>query len=662
MTGPTGGLKDHPVGSLLSTLHRLTALLRWWTQRTERWRVVAACVALVLSLLLLCAAVVVFPHGHSAAHPSSDALDAAVPLTITPTAAGVKRPPHKHPVIPLLDPALQAPLPSPSAPVEGRTSDPHAAMADPSPSPPAPPPAARRVQLPASGLRWFAPFTLHPHLLTSVPQPYSYTESSLSTLFELHYVQAPIPRRSLDGTKVVLLLMTRNSGDWLLFFLEHHVDAVDSVVVLDDASTDSTLRLLHRYGPQMKVEVLMRKREWSVMNEWPDRNLLVQAARQAQATHWLMLDIDELLSYNCVRHRPRGLGGVSDDRDEALLSTVFRTLNGSRGELLELEAVELWGNAHQQRVGMMSRWRFATYDQFSHLHPVPIWLLDEGKDEEAFVSRWPPSPLHPISHYSTPPYITQGQLLPNGGSAHVGRIPEPIYQHSLQQRKRRRRGKGRASGASEGEEGEGEEEGEEGGGGAALPVELSQCRVVHHRFVNDFQFVFKGAFYESRGLSHVMEELQAKGEWSVGEPIPPPGRTVLELTKRAYAIMGGVYRAKPSNGSSADDAVVLTSVPADEWLGPSFMSLLPLFMELKPWRVLQMLDAVELYGLELFRECRFMSRIHWKSIVRAEIEEAQQPIYSLPLVKHSKAKGGGGGERGRMEAKPHPTAAQREPP
>ena len=626
----SGGVKDHPSSSLLSTAHQLAGPLWWWALRGDRARVVAACALLSLALLLLYVALIVIPTIHSSTHAPPSASDAL--LAHPSPAAGATRTPHHHPTVPLLDPLLHPTLPSSSSHAKGARATPDAAATDPQ----AYPITSPRVVKPASTLRWFAPFNFHPGVLSSVPPPYSYTASELAALFELQWVQAPIARRAADGTKVVMLLMTRNSADWLLFFLEHHVDAVDSVVVLDDDSDDATLRLLHQYGAQMKVELLMRKRQWLVMNEWPDRNLLVQAARAVQATHWIMLDIDELLSYNCVRHRPRGLGGVSDDRDEALLSEVFRKMNESR-ELMVLEAVELWGNAHQQRVGLMSRWRFATYDQFSHLHPVPLPNLhqqhdsdDDDDDDDAFSSstQWPPSPLHPSSLYDAPPYITQGQRLPKGGSAHVGRIPEPIFQHATQQRKQRRRHDTPSSTSPSTDDDE-------------APSELRQCRVLHHRFVNDFQFVFKGAFYESRGLSHVMEELQAKGEWQVGEPIPPAGHSLLELTKRAYAIMGGVYRPKASSNGSAggEESVVLTAVLADEWLGPSFLSLLPLFMELKPWRVLQMMDAVELYGLELFAHTRFMSRIHWAAVVRQEIEEAQQPIYSLPLLKQGKSRG-----------------------
>ena len=636
-------------------------LLRWLMaagRRVDsRLQVLLVCAAMAVVVFYL--ATVVVPTVHSLTHPpSTSPLDGLLHLhTLNSSSPSHGRRKRQRPLLPSTPPAAPHSRPPAATPPplvdDARSgSDEQADVrmvaetVEEKEQPPLPPSPAVQLRPPVEArlLDWFAPFVLHPGLLTAVPAPYGYSVDDVSALFELQYVQAGIPRRPSDGLKVVLLLMARNAAEWLLFFLEHHLDVVDAFVVLDDASDDGTAALLHRYGPQMKVEVWMHKRDWGPLNEWPDRNLLVQAARQVQATHWLMMDVDELLSYNCAKRRQRDGGGRkgADGFDEPLLSSAIRRLNAT-AELLHLEEVELWGNAHQQRLGAHfngSR-HFALFDQFSALHPVPAPLhtkaaAGEGESAFTFTDPWPPSSLHPQSLYSFPPYITRGRSLPNGGSAHVGRIPEAVWQHA-------------------------QVEGDTSAEGKVGPVSvnvtgglLSSCRLVHHRFVNDFQFVFKGAFDESRGMRLAVEELRAKGQWKASDHLPLAGHSLAELTQKASAAMGEVYQSRSSNGTG-EDAVVLTSVSADEWLGPSFLSLLPLFMELKPWRLLAMLRTVDELGVELFSGCRFMSRIQWRGIDRAEVEVAQQPIYSLPLIKPLPSKGGRGGNStadGRQQPRP----------
>lgn len=247
-----------------------------------------------------------------------------------------------------------------------------------------------------STLRWYANFTIHPGLFNSIPSTYSYSTADFSSLFSAYYVSPPIPRRS-DGLKVALLVMSRNSADTLLFFLQHHYQAVDCVVVLDDASNDHSLPLLAEYGAELRVEVVVSKRRWVRLSEWEDRNLLLQTSRAVQATHFVMLDVDELVSYNCVQ--------PLDDGSEPLLTTGIRQLNAQH-ELLRIQPVELWGNAYQQRMGMTAAvQQLAAYDQYSHLHPVPLITADDRGQ----LTDWPPNSLDPLSLYRQPPFIRQGK-------------------------------------------------------------------------------------------------------------------------------------------------------------------------------------------------------------------------------------------------------------
>ena len=244
-------------------------------------------------------------------------------------------------------------------------------------------------------LRWHANFTLHPGLFSSAPPGRSYSAALFDSLFAAHYVTPPIPRRS-DSSKVVLLLKVRNRADVLLFFLQHHSAAVDSIVVMDDCSADHTLPLLSEYGAALKVEVVLSKRRWLRLSEWEDHNLLVQTARAVQATHFLHLDVDELISFNCVQ--------PVDENSEPLLLSSMRLLDVEH-EVLRVDGVELWGNAYQQRLGMTRQLTFAAYDQFSHLHPVPLVTADSS----AMGITWPPSTLDSMSVYASPPAIQRGK-------------------------------------------------------------------------------------------------------------------------------------------------------------------------------------------------------------------------------------------------------------
>ena len=140
----------------------------------------------------------------------------------------------------------------------------------------------------------------------------------------------------------------------------------------------------------------------------------------------------------------------------------------------------------------------------------------------------------------------------------------------------------------------------------------------------------QGAWYEYVGLSHVLDELRSLRVWRSGESLPPPGHTLLSLTQRSTAALSDVFRPSTDLVALGGDQVRLSVVPAADWLGPSFVSLLPAFMELQPWCVDALLDMYQEYGGALFRYTRFLSRINWQAVDRAEIVSSRQPIYSLP--------------------------------
>lgn len=146
-----------------------------------------------------------------------------------------------------------------------------------------------------------------------------------------------------NGKKIVGLVELRNVGPSVHSFLSALGQTVDSIVVIDDHSTDETRNEIFKYNAAAigeagvlngLVEVLLNKTgEW-VREELLDRELLLAAARGVGATHFVLLDYDEYLSANCIRN------GYLRQQILAL----------KPGESLYLPWIELWKSPSLHRV------------------------------------------------------------------------------------------------------------------------------------------------------------------------------------------------------------------------------------------------------------------------------------------------------------------------
>lgn len=106
----------------------------------------------------------------------------------------------------------------------------------------------------------------------------------------------PPPRRP----KIVGLVEARNALRALPFFLSALSAVVDSVVLLDDVSTDESVAFLADHGGGLGVELLLTKTGGWVREELRDRSILLDAGRAAGGTHFVLLDYDEVFTHGCV--------------------------------------------------------------------------------------------------------------------------------------------------------------------------------------------------------------------------------------------------------------------------------------------------------------------------------------------------------------------------
>lgn len=144
------------------------------------------------------------------------------------------------------------------------------------------------------------------------------------------------------GNKIVGLVEVRNVERTVATFLSALSLTVDSIVLIDDHSSDATRSAIldfnmkvHRIGAgRPVVEVLLNKSGNWVRDELLDRQLLLEAGRHVGGTHFVVLDYDEYLSANCV--------------ENGLLRNTILSLNP--GESLYLPWVEVWKSTSLQRV------------------------------------------------------------------------------------------------------------------------------------------------------------------------------------------------------------------------------------------------------------------------------------------------------------------------
>jgi glycosyltransferase involved in cell wall biosynthesis len=101
--------------------------------------------------------------------------------------------------------------------------------------------------------------------------------------------------------KIVALMPVRNEARTIEQILRAIACYSDSMVILDDASDDNTLEILHNLAGELTIEKIIEKKTW-VRDEKADRQALLDAGRAVGGTHFIVLDADQMFSADCLRN------------------------------------------------------------------------------------------------------------------------------------------------------------------------------------------------------------------------------------------------------------------------------------------------------------------------------------------------------------------------
>jgi glycosyltransferase involved in cell wall biosynthesis len=156
-------------------------------------------------------------------------------------------------------------------------------------------------------------------------------------------------------------------------FLAQHLKALslftDAIVVLDDASTDNSLKIAYDLQKECNIEKIIEKDIW-FRDEPGDRNKLLQAGREIGGTHFICIDADEMISSNLLI-------------DNQLRNTILKL---QPLEALALTWVQLWRSVdyyrhddsiwtNQQRIFIFCDDGLCSYQsEFIHTHRTPLSL------------------------------------------------------------------------------------------------------------------------------------------------------------------------------------------------------------------------------------------------------------------------------------------------
>lgn len=113
--------------------------------------------------------------------------------------------------------------------------------------------------------------------------------------------QEPQSRKRTD--KIVAMLRIKNESEWIAEVLASLERAVDEIVILDDHSTDDTVRICRTFT---KV-VDLHEQEASDVDEVRDKNLLLQMALRREPEWILAMDGDEVLEESAPERIREGI-------------------------------------------------------------------------------------------------------------------------------------------------------------------------------------------------------------------------------------------------------------------------------------------------------------------------------------------------------------------
>lgn len=136
----------------------------------------------------------------------------------------------------------------------------------------------------------------------------------------------------LYGTKIVGLVPGRNEATFLAQHLRALSLFVDAIVYLDDASEDNSVAIAESIAAECKIEKIIKKDVW-YRDEPGDRNRLLLEGRAIGGTHFIVLDMDEMITSNSLNNnylRNQILSLEPGDRLHLLLIQLWRSISQFR--------------------------------------------------------------------------------------------------------------------------------------------------------------------------------------------------------------------------------------------------------------------------------------------------------------------------------------------
>lgn len=184
---------------------------------------------------------------------------------------------------------------------------------------------------------------------------------------------------ALFAFKFVGLVPVRNEE----IMIEHCLRALacytDAIVVLDDCSTDNTCAIVEALAQECNVVKIIHKTAWH-RDEPGDKNMLLQAGRDAGGTHFIVIDADEMLTANFMHNNQ-------------LRATVQQM---SPGDTLALCWIQLWRSVNHYRFdNSVWTWNYKTIifadnktaaysSGFIHTAPVPNGLRGKKRQLDGY--------------------------------------------------------------------------------------------------------------------------------------------------------------------------------------------------------------------------------------------------------------------------------------
>jgi glycosyltransferase involved in cell wall biosynthesis len=118
------------------------------------------------------------------------------------------------------------------------------------------------------------------------------------------FVLTNSPLFAYQKAKIVALVMVRNEEHIIEQCLRALTYYVDSIIVLDDASEDSTPEIVKGLAGQLPIECLMRnnKSAWEYRTEMYNKQRLLNEGRRVGGTHFIIIDADEMFTAQCKKN------------------------------------------------------------------------------------------------------------------------------------------------------------------------------------------------------------------------------------------------------------------------------------------------------------------------------------------------------------------------